>query len=228
MTTSGVYVSSPDLGDIVVDAFERIQIRQSMITSEHMTSARRSLNFMMTRFDNLGINLWAVDLEEFPVLADTLTYNCEESTVTTLDVYRHEVSTGIDILLAPLSRTDYASIPNKEQTGVPTSYWFNRQTPIPTITIWQGADESGLWTIKYYRMRQLQYADPKNGQTADIPIRFAEALCAGTAAHLAMKWKPESAQGLMAYSDKVWAEAASEDRERVPLRIAPDIYSYYS
>lgn len=227
MTTSGVYVTAPDLADLVKDAFERCQIRTPALSAEQMASARRSINFTLTRFDNLGINLWAVDLQTFDVLADTLTYDCDDSTVAVLDVYRHEVSTGIDIVLGPLSRTDYAAIPNKTQHGVPTAYWFDRLTPTPTITIWQPAAESGIWSIKYYRMRQLQYADPRSGQTADIPIRFAEALCAGTAAHLAMKWQPSRFADLTAYAEKVWAEAASEDRERVPLRIQPAIADYY-
>jgi len=177
--------------------------------------------------DNLGINLWAVDLQTIDLLANQATYDLDNSTVDVLDVYRTEVGSGIDIIMAPLSRTDYASQPNKLIPGVPTSFWVNRQTPTPQMNIWQVASEDGQYQVKFYRMRQLMQATPQMEQTADIPIRFMEALCAGLASHLAIKWKPDKAAALMQYSDKVWAEAAIEDVERVPLRILPKTDGYW-
>lgn len=227
MTTSGVFLTEPPVVTIVADALDRIQIRAASITTDHLISARRSLSFVFSRLDNLGVNLWAVDLQTVAMTADTIMYNCPASTVEVLDVYRHDVTTGIDIILGPLSRTDYASIPSKDQSGTPTSYWLNRQTPIPVIYVWQPASQDGQYELRYWRWRQLQEANPQGQETTDIPIRFYEAVCSGLAAHMAMKWKPEAAQALMAYAKETWTDAAAEDRERVPLRIIPSASDYF-
>lgn len=132
----------------------------------------------------------------------------------------------IDRIMAPMSRDDYAALPNKPQQGFPTTYWFNRLIN-PTITLWEVPDGNGPYQLQYYRFTQIQDADAKSGQTLDMPYRFLEAFCASVAFHLAMKWKPASAPALKLYADQVWAEAAAEDREYVPLYLQPDISGYY-
>lgn len=229
MTSSGTYNFNPSLTEIILDGYDRLQIRGPEVTAPQIVSARRSLNYVLTRMANLGINLWAVDLQSVALVQGTVTYNVDPSTVTVLDVYRRITSGGTtqDIVLSSLSRTDYASIPNKGTQAPPTSYWFDR-TLAPTITLYPAPDASSTYTLYYYRMRQLQDANPKNSQTADIPYRFQEMLASALAAHLAMKWKPDMAQALQAYSDKVWAEAALEDRERVSLYITPTLDGYFT
>lgn len=394
MTTSGTYAWNPTVTDIVLDAFDRIQIRPAAITPDHLFSARRSLNQLFVRFNNVGINLWTVDevtttlnvgqgeyavppstvtmletwirsyqmnqLESLPVdMSTTLsssevvvnigsssglqngmyvtipvyvsvggliisgTYAIVEipsntsvtidvgsnatatvnnggavpvydttvssSTVTVTlanhgfvpgDTYVVHVLTDVgglslqgdyvvataptsgtltfdagsdagstatasendgsmqvatqnydvspqDRILAPISRTDWAALPNKyQQGGYPTSYWFDRTDP-PTVNIWQVPDGTIVQELHYFRMLRIQDADPTGTQTADVPNRFEEALCAGLTYMLAMKWKPEVAADMKTYFDEVWAEARSEDRERVTLNVAPNTQSYY-
>jgi len=228
MTSSGTYSFNPSLTEIVLDAYDRMQIRGPEVTAPQIVSARRSLNYVLVRMDNLGINLWCVDLQSVALVQGTATYDVDPSTVTILDVYRR-IGSGQstqDIILSSLSRTDYASIPNKATQSPPTSYWFDR-TLSPTITLYPTPDQSNYYTLYYYRMRQIQDANPVNGQTADIPVRFQEMLASALAAHLAMKWKPELAQALQTYADKVWSEAALEDRERAPLYLNPILDGYY-
>lgn len=228
MTTSGTYTFNPTNSEIVLDAYDRLQIRGPEITAPQIVSARRSLNYILVRMANLGINLWAVDLQSVALVQGTATYSVDPSTVTVLDVYRRIVSGGTpqDIILSSLSRTDYASIPNKTTQASPTSYWFDRILA-PTITLYPTPDQNSTYTLYYYRMRQLQDSNPQNAQTADIPYRFQEMLASALAAHLAMKWKPDMAAPLQAYADKIWSEAALEDRERVPLYLQPNMDGYY-
>lgn len=393
MTTSGTYTFDPSLVDIVLDAFDRIQIRPAAITPDHMLSARRSLNQLFVRFSNNQINLWKVDeqtvilnagqglydvpgntismletwirsyqmnaLEDLPVLCSTTlassevevtmpdhgmvvgnycqipiyvsvggviiqgTYQVVEvpssdiftvdvgttatatvalggavpvyatlasSTTVTVtlddhglvagDTYTVHEATSVgglvlqgdytvlsvlnansltftavsaaattdsasenggnmqvaaqnpsafpqDRMLMPISRTDWAAIPNKTQTGgYPTSYWFDR-TISPTVNLWLVPDGTIVSELHYYRVIQVMDANPQGTETADIPYRFQEALCAGLAYMLSIKWKPESAEGLKAYFSEVWAEAMKEDRERVVLNLSPQYGAYY-
>ncbi len=132
----------------------------------------------------------------------------------------------VDRILTALSRTDYAAIPTKYQQGFPTIYWFDRLLS-PNVTLWQVPDGNGPYALYYYRVAQIQDANPQSGQTADIPYRFQETFCAELSWHLARKWKPELEQLRKADATAAWAEAAAQDREAVTLSIAPDTSDYY-
>lgn len=395
MTTSGTYAFDPTYVDIVLDAFDRVEIRPSALTPDHMFSARRSINQLLVRFANRGINLWAVDEQTVTLNTGQSLYNCPSSTVAMLETWvrqyqmnspestppsvsttitstivevtlaDHGLSVGYwtsipiyvsvggivlqgfyqvttvtgantftitasdaatatvsgggavpvydttsgsdtvtvtladhgfaggetytvhvltevgglslqgdyivqtvptantltisagydagstatasendgemqiatqdsnvnptDRILAPISRTDWAAIPQKTlQGGWPTTYYFDRTSPTPSFNLWQVPDGSVFpQELHYYRMRQLQDADPQSSQTADVPYRFQEALCSGLAYMLAIKWKTDKAADLKAYFEECWSEAASEDRERVVLNLSPMTDSYY-
>ena len=393
MATSGTYTFDPALVDIVLDAFDRIQIRPSAITPDHMLSARRSLNQLFVRFSNNQVNLWKVDeqtvllnegqgeydvpgstismletwirsyqmnalesltvacstedgsdqvvvgmadhgmvvgnyctipiyvavggvivqgtyqvvevpsADEFTIevdsnatstvadggavpvydttvdldtitvtltahgfvpgdtytvhvltevgglqlqgdytilatpTADTLTFTASSAAASTDSVSENdgEMQVGAqnpdafpqDRMLMPISRTDWAAIPNKTQTGgYPTSYWFDR-TVSPTVNVWLVPDGTIVSELHYFRVAQLQDANPQGTETADVPYRFQEAVCAGLTYMLAMKWKPEAAEALKAYFGEVWSEAMKEDRERVILNLSPQYGAYF-
>ncbi len=132
-----------------------------------------------------------------------------------------------DLLLYPLSRNDYAAVPDKLQQGRPTSFWYDRTVP-GQIYVWPVPDASGPYELRYYVWRQMQDAQPANGQQADLPQRFYEAYCADVAAHLAMKWAPpERALALAAYAKGTFSEAQEEDREKVSSYFVPDASAYF-
>lgn len=62
--------------------------------------------------------------------------------------------------------------------------------------------------------------------TQDIPFRFLPAMVAGLAYHLSLKIPNavERTPMLKAMYDEAWQQAADEDREKAPLRIAPRQY----
>lgn len=132
MTTSGTYQFNPALGEIVLYAYQNIGIRPTAVLQEHMESARMATNMMLSRWSNQGVNLWAVDLITTPLVAGQATYDVDPSTVMILDAYT--TAGGPDRVIMPISRTEYASYPNKAQQGFPTSFWFDRLTS-PTVTL---------------------------------------------------------------------------------------------
>lgn len=231
MTTSGTSTFNLANADIVLEAFDRLQVRPGAITNEHMVSARRSLNLELTSWDNRGINLWAVDLQELALIEGQTSYELSQTTITTLDVYIRQEASGssqpIDRIMNPIGRSEYAMIPNKEQEGFPTVYWFDRTTT-PTLHIWQPANATGVYTLRCYRMRRLEDAAPNMVQTADVPYRFLDALSAGLAARLARKYRPEAVAELKLEAAEALMLAIVEDRERVPLYIQPDFGPYFN
>lgn len=225
MTTSETYAFNPALGEIVLYAYQNIGIRPTSVLQEHMESARMATNMMLSRWSNQGVNLWAVDLIEVPLVQGKSTYAVNSNTVMVLDAYT-TTGSGIDRVIMPISRTEYASYPNKAQQGFPTSYWFDRLVS-PTITLWPVPDGSSATILKYYKVRQVQDANLQNGENAEIPYRWLEAFADGLAYRLARIWQPQMAVALKGQADESYQIAATQDVETVNTYISPMIGSYF-
>ena len=228
MTTSGTYTFQPSLGEIVLYAFNNIGIRNTSILQEHLQSARMAVNMMLSRWSNQGVNLWTVDLVSVPLVAGTATYSVDPSTIMVLDAYM-EITTGsdpIDRIILPVSRTEYASYPNKTQQGFTTVFWFDRLIS-PTITLWPVPDGTSAQNLKYYRFRQIQDANLAGSQNVEVPYRWLEALADGLAYRLAKMWAPNMAVALKAVADESYQIAATQDTENTSMYISPSISGYY-
>jgi len=157
------------------------------------------------------------------------TYSVDPITVMILDVYvtigTNGTTTEIDRIIMPVSRTEYASYPNKQQAGFPTVFWFDRLIS-PTITLWPSPDGNEV-SFKYYRVRQVQDANYTGGQTVEIPYRWLEAFADGLAYRLAKIWAPQMAVGLKAAADESYSIAANQDVENVSMYISPTVSGYY-
>jgi len=228
MTTSGTYNFNPSLGEATLYAFNLCGIRNTAILAEHMESARMAANMLLGRWSSEGVNLWAVDLQTVPLVAGQATYDVPTSTITMLDTYI-EVDNGagqpIDRLILPISRTEYASYPNKQQTGFPTTYWFDRLLS-GTVTLWPVPDGAET-SLKYYRVRQIQDAAVASAQTVEIPYYFLEAFVYGLAQRLATIWAPDRALGLKALADESYQIAAAQNIEASAFYISPMLSGYF-
>jgi hypothetical protein len=225
MTTSGTYAFNPALGEIVLYAYQNIGVRPTSVLQEHMESARMAMNMMLSRWSNQGVNLWAVELKTIDLIEGQSEYILDDNTIMVLDAYT-TTDSGIDRVIMPISRTEYASYPNKTQQGFPTSYWFDRLVS-PKVTLWPVPDGSSATILKYYRVRQIQDANLQNGENVEIPYRWLEALADGLTYRLARIWAPQMAQMLKGQADESYQIAAVQDVETVPTYISPMLSSYF-
>lgn len=225
MTTSGTYAFNPALGEIVLYAYQNIGVRPTAVLQEHMESARMATNMMLSRWSNQGVNLWCVDLVTVPLVEGQATYAVDGNTVMVLDAYTTTAS-GPDRVIMPISRTEYASYPNKAQQGFPTSYWYDRLIS-PNLTLWPVPDGSSATILKYYRVRQVQDANLRNGENVEIPYRWLEAFADGLTYRLARIWQPQMAVALKGQADESYDIAAAQDVEAVNTYISPMIGGYF-
>ena len=225
MTNSGTYGFNPALGEIVLYAYQNIGVRPTAVLQEHMESARMATNMMLSRWSNMGVNLWAVELRTQPLTAGVSTYPVDSNTVMVLDAYT-TTDSGIDRVIMPISRTEYASYPNKAQQGFPTSYWYDRLVS-PTITLWPVPDGTSATVLKYYVVRQVQDANLQNGENVEIPYRWLEAFADGLAYRLARIWAPQVAPALKGQADESYQIAAVQDVENTPTYISPMLGGYF-
>jgi hypothetical protein len=227
MATSNTYTWNPALGEVVLYAFNLIGVRPAALIQEHFESARMATNMMLSRWSSQGVNLWCVDLETVPLVQGTSTYSVPSDTIVMLDAYISTTtgSSTIDRIITPVSRTEYASYPNKEQQGFPTVFWFDR-TLSPDVTLWPVPDGSQT-NLKYYRVRRVQDSNLQNGEQVEIPYYFMEALAFGLAQRLAMVWAPERVAIMKPLADEAYQIAASQNIETSNMYISPQTFSYF-
>jgi len=227
MTTSGTYNFNPSLGEITLYAFNLCGLRNTSLLQEHMESARMAANMVAASFSNRGVNLWKVDLVTVPLVQGTSTYSVDPSTVMILDGYVTTGSgtTAIDRIIMPVSRTEYASYPNKTQQGWPTTFWFDRLLA-PTVTLWPVPDGNEV-SFSYYRLRQIQDANFTSGQTVDVPYLWMEAFAYALAFRLALIWSPDKVPMLKPIADEAYNIAAEQNVENAATYISPQIQGYY-
>ncbi|MDE2096492.1 MAG: hypothetical protein KGL39_04540 [Patescibacteria group bacterium] len=232
--TSNQWQFLPSTGELGLNAFARIGIRRAELTEEHMQNLRVSANLLLADWSVDIPNLWTIDLQTQVLSTGVGTYDVDPTTVAMLDTYisiDNGDGTTTDLIIYPISRTEYASFPLKSQQGRPTVFWFDRLLS-PTVTVWPEPDPSTTYTLKYYRAVQFQDANFVNGQNAQIPPRFFEAFAAGLAAKLAWIYPPANQlitpDKLQALADRAWQRASQQDIETgTPLYIFPGLLGYY-
>jgi hypothetical protein len=234
MTTSGTSTFNLNLNDLVEEAFERCGAE--LRTGYDLRTARRSLNLLTIEWANRGINLWTIEQGSIPMVQGQIVYDLP---IDTIDLLEHVIRTQTgqqqtDITINRISIDTYSTIPNKNAQGRPIQVWINRQSgadyPVdgvanPNINVWPAPDQNNYYTFVYWRLRRLQ--DAGDGVTTqDIPFRFLPCLVAGLAYHLSLKIPGalERSMSLKAQYEELWQQAADEDREKAPLRIAPRQY----
>ncbi len=229
MTTSGTYTYNPSLGELTLFAYNLAGIRNTSLVQEHMEAARMAANLMLANWSNKGVNLWAVDLVSVPLVAGQATYNVDSNTVVMLDAYMsidNGQSPPIDRIILPISRTEYASYPNKEQQGFTTVFWFDRLIS-PTVTLWPVPDGTSAQFLKYYRVKRIQDADLQSAQTVEVPYLWLDAFAYGLASRLAQIWNPPLIQMLKPLADEAYQVAADQNVETAATYISPMISGYF-
>lgn len=228
-TTSGTYLFNPSNAEIIVQAFSRVGVKRPEILNQHLQDALMELNILFSRMDNMGPNLWTVDLQTINLVQGTATYSVPSTTIQILDAYisiNFGTSTQIDTYLYTLSRTEYASLSSKETQAKPSQYWYDRLIS-PTITFYPTPDGNGPYTVSYYRFRQIQDSLLPNGQVPEVPLRWVDAIVAGLAHRMSRIYAPHLEQIRKADADEAWNIAAAQDVENVPLNIIPGLGGYW-
>lgn len=164
----------------------------------------------------IGINAWFV----VPVPTLGQYFRVRETGGATLNIQELYFNTSLqDTVVTRLSRAEYIALPIKNQTGRPTSFYVDRQNN-PVIYLWP-TPTSQYNNLFYTRVEQIQDIGQMTNM-ADIPQRFYEALTAGAAVKLAIKYMPTRLEMLRQEYEMAFNLAAREDSERVPLRIYGD------
>ena len=215
MATSGSVTYSPNVEEVISEAFERCGIDPQTRTGHHAKSARRSLNLLFSEFANRGINYWTITQNTLTLANGTANYTLPVGTIDILDAVIRE--DDIDQIVNRITIQEYNQIPNKTDTGKPSQYMLDRQYT-PVIYFWNVPDKA--YTLNYWVMNQIEDITASNEDT-DVPYRWTDTICAGLASKLAIKYQPEKFQLLNEMYERSFSFAASSDNDGVSLRVQP-------
>jgi len=228
MASSGTYAFAPGIGALALDAFARLTMRPTQLTTEHLSRAQTETNLMLSEWANKQVNRWTSSLYSISLVEGTATYSLPASLVAVLAAYITITSGGAtnDRIIAPLSTTDYAAIPSKMTQAPPTSYFLDKQIT-PQITLWPVPDSGGPYVLNLRVLSQVQDANLASGETPNIPYRFLDAFVSGLAHRLARVYRPDLEERRKQDAMEAWQVAAAQDAEDVPVIMAPNLGGYY-
>lgn len=166
-----------------------------------------------------GVLLWFV----VPVPTLGQYFRVLETDGATLNIQQLYFNTMLtDTIVTRLSRAEWVAIPQKNQTGRPTSFWVDRQVS-PSLILWP-TPTSQYNALYYTRTEYIQDAGALLNNL-DIPQNFLPALISALAYELAVKtadFDLNRLQILKAQAEQDYKNVSVEDTERVPLRIYGD------
>lgn len=226
--TTGTQGWSPNLGSIGAFALGRCKVRRPAILPEHLADVAMAANMVIAKWSLDQANLWAVDLLNVPLVQGTATYTLPATVLLLLDAYI-SVPAGSavqDRIVSSISRTTYASFPNKTHQAFPSSFWFDRTEP-PSVTLYPTPDGTMSYTLKYYAIIRSDDSAVAGAKTLDLPYRMLPAFADALAAELALTYSPESFQVLDQVAERSFKRARDQESEDVPLFVIPGLSSYY-
>tara|TARA_R100000963_G_scaffold10220_1_gene7326 strand:+ start:451 stop:1134 length:684 start_codon:yes stop_codon:yes gene_type:complete len=211
-----------DIDQIIFDAFERIG--GPPITGEEAQSARRTLNLILSDWQNRGILLWTTELTVTTLVTTTGTYELSSNIVDVLQTVIR-TSTGsnqTDLEINRIPIEEYQQIPNKSTKGRPVQYSVHRQRDNVSLYVWPKPNATNYKARLWVARRFFNFENSTD--TPDVPYRFLPCLITGLAYHMGMKRPGVSIDRvgiLKGQYDQELNNALEEDRQRSDLEIKP-------
>lgn len=226
-------------GMLLLEAFERCGIDDPEIVRNKIRTAQISLNLELIRFCSpaRGASLFNILYgQTITLVPGQAVYTIPASTLAITEMWYTTINGNgagynNDRIMVPITRTQYAMLPNKLQPGLPTQFWYER-IPVPQVTIWQPpAQGAPNYQITYNALQRADDAGVTGGETPDVPYRALDALAARLAYRIAPKVLPRSEWGavlpmLKQQADDAWADFATEDQEDGPMIMQPNVAAF--
>jgi hypothetical protein len=132
------------------------------------------------------------------------------------------------IQMSRLNRDDFTNIPNQNFTAnQPYQFWFNRTIPQPQLQLWPVPSDAFVQIVVWYS-RQIQDVGSMTDEL-EIPQRWYEAVQMMLAHRMSLELPTvplDRVQYLETQAEKYLALAESEERDRSPIYLAPNIAVY--
>lgn len=199
MPSSGTFTYQPPLAELFDEVIETAGINPSVTGTTHIKSFCRSLRLMLnSEWSTLGIRNWMVAEEiAHTVAVGENFFLLAVGDIDIVEAVLRRPGAGLtanptDTEMYAITRNEYLTIANKNDQGRPDRYWVERLVR-PKVHYWQ-AGSNTTDQIVYNVFRQNQDVSGSLNDTLGIPTIAYDALTAGMAARMALKWNPQKYQ----------------------------------
>lgn len=164
MTTSGDIDFTLTARDIIAFALDKIAVVPIGGDPSDAQIARCAveLNMMLKGWQKYT-SLWRMTEASFPLVAGTAVYTLTPSPHKVISL-RYRNTSGIDLPIDELSRSEYYDLPNKTATGIPHSYYPDYQRTAVTVTLWQPMVSVTTESIQYTYQRKFENVGSINNE----------------------------------------------------------------
>jgi hypothetical protein len=170
--------------DIVTDALRKIGVvaEGEPPNADQIAAGMRALNRMLKGWQNRGYNLWTVaQMTVALTTAPTVTLDPARPVQVLAARLRRS---GIDTPMQELTRQEYDALPLKSATGLPTSWYYNRQREVANFRIWPLLAVANGEEIVITYQREIEDVTDANAEI-DVPGEWWDAVVYGLASRLA-------------------------------------------
>ena len=209
-----------DIDEIIAEAYEHLG-GPPFVGNDGIT-ARRSLNLLLSDWQNRGILLWTTGFTNQALVSGTEQYELPDNIMAVTEgVSRRGTN---DISMTRISAEEYLQIPDKTTTGRSLQFATIKGRDNITLLIWP-TPENSTDIIRMHTVRRFFDFD-QSIDDADVPYRFLPALSMGLAYYVGFKRMGISAERMLALKTEYEAlldNAMAEDKERAALLIKPSL-----
>lgn len=219
MATSGTNSFTLQVDEAIREAYDRLGIASP--TGYQLKRGRRVLNMLLQELSNRWHWMHKTESDTLTTTASQASETLSSEIVDIKDV-TITLTSGAEVMLTRFSQSDYASQPNKSQTGRPVGYYLDRQLSGHVMYLWPVPDDT--YTITFYKSsRMFDVGDYTN--TLDVPVRAEPAIVSGLAYNLSDSDMVDANRRIelkQRYEEEV-NRAIDEDGESVTLRLVPKL-----
>ena len=245
----------PGLGSIGSFALGRCGVRRPAIDLNHLADTAMAANLVLSDWSIDQPMLYSVELRSFVLQQGQPNYILPSDVLLTLDIFlrrnpgtvflldgfgapvldgfgnpiismQGDLTANQDRVMYGVSRTEYASFPNKNHQSPPTVYWADRVVPIQ-LNLYPAPDGNGPYQLFYYCIVQDQDQALAGDLPTGLPYRMFSPFADALAAKLSLTYKPEAFDMLDKVAERSYTRARAQENESVPIYVQPDLTRYY-
>lgn len=224
MPTSGETAWEMTALDIVYAAMQELGIygagESDSVTAEELSDSLVRLNSMLKSWQTKA-NLFREATDEITVTGGT-GEEALPSDVREINTVRYVASATNERLLAPYSRSDYLSLPNKAQAGTPSIYYVAKGVGETVLHVWPVPADDVTLKLDYSRQAETV---TDGTETLDIPQEWHETVILGLASRIAnmfgaTRTDPATVSRVQGDAERLYQQMLDADR--------PDFYRFES
>lgn len=223
MATSGSNDFLLNARQIVDYAYKKANIigLGQAIDGDNMARGIRELNLMLKGWQTAGPNVWRRSTAAQTPVASTASYTLSTTKPYKIVSARYRQN-GRDLPMEELTADEYDDIPLKTSSGIPTTFYFDRQRDNGTLYIWPVPTSVTTETIQYTYQRRFEDVDNENNNL-DIPQEYLHLIGYNLAASLLddVGASDAVANRIIQRAGLLLMQAKDADREAI-VRFEPD------